>query len=53
MFWLLVGRLLSPFGLVDVLKSLTTLFLVSGVELLVFFNLYSFSTEIVRIKNDS
>ena len=53
MFWLLVGRLLSPFGLVDVLISLAVIFLVICVELLIIFNLYCFAAVIVRIENDN
>lgn len=53
MFWLLVGRLLSPFGLVDVLISLAVLFLVIGVESLIIFCLYCFAAVIVRIENDN
>lgn len=52
MFWLLVGRLLSPFGLVDVLISLAELFLVIGIEFLIIFYLYFFSAEIVVTKNN-
>lgn len=52
MFWLLVGRLLSPFGLVDVLISLAVLFLVIGVESLIIFCIYCFFAEIVAIEND-
>lgn len=52
MFWLLVGRLLSPFGLVDVLISFAELFLVIGIEFLIIFYLYFFSAEIVVIENN-
>lgn len=43
----------SLFGSVYVLIGFAVVPLVVGVELLVFFNLYSFSTEIIRIKNNS
>ena len=47
MFWLLVGRLLSPFGLVDVQISFAELFLVIDIEFLVRFSLYHSSSKIV------
>lgn len=52
MFWLLAGRLLSPFGLVDVMISLAELFLVIGIEFLIIFYLYCSSAEIVVIENN-
>lgn len=52
MFWLLVGRLLSPFWLsLDFLID-RSVFLCVYVETLVILNLYGRSTEIVGIKDN-
>lgn len=42
----------SLFGSVYVLIGFAVVLLIVDIELLVVFNLYSFSTEIVRIKNN-
>lgn len=55
MFWLLVGRLLSPFGLVDVLIISTILFILfisRFVVLIVVFDFYFLAGEIVRVENN-
>lgn len=48
MFWLLVGRLLSPFGLVYVLVRI----IIIRAELLVWFNLNYLTCEIFRVENN-